>query len=98
MSIFDDRQKEKSRLEDEMFTEAFQNLANVVTGEKTAGASYSERLRTMDVMEELVRFTILTRPHANQLVARYSERKAAALKHDPTTDKGAISLPQKRPA
>jgi arsenic resistance protein ArsH len=34
--------------------------------------------RIVDVMEELVRFTILLRPHAAQLVDRYSERKEAA--------------------
>ncbi|HAE46605.1 MAG TPA: arsenical resistance protein ArsH, partial [Tistrella mobilis] len=33
--------------------------------------------RIVDVMEELVRFTILLRPHAGQLVDRYSERREA---------------------
>jgi arsenic resistance protein ArsH len=33
--------------------------------------------RIVDVMEELVRMTVLLRPHAVQLVDRYSERKAA---------------------
>lgn len=35
--------------------------------------------RIVDVMEELVRFTILLRPHAAQLVDRYSERKSKGI-------------------
>lgn len=38
-------------------------------------SSYYDRI--VDVMEELVRFTVLMRPHAVQLVDRYSERKDA---------------------
>lgn len=36
-------------------------------------SSYYDRI--VDVVEELVRFTVLMRPHADQLVDRYSERK-----------------------
>ena len=35
--------------------------------------------RIVDLMEELVRFTVLLRPHATQLVDRYSERKSAGV-------------------
>ena len=47
-------------------------------------SSYYDRI--VDVMEELVRFTVLTRGHAGQLVDRYSERKAAAAKRDAAPD------------
>src|SRR6187402_142218 len=40
-------------------------------------SSYYDRI--VDVMEELVRFTVLMRPHAAQLVDRFSERKEAGL-------------------
>ena len=33
--------------------------------------------RVVDVMEELVKFTLLTRDHTEHFTSRYSERKAA---------------------
>lgn len=50
--------------------------------------------RIVDAMEELVRFTILLRPHTAVLVDRYSERKAGGVL-DPATDLAAQSLPRK---
>ncbi|KQM18989.1 arsenical resistance protein ArsH [Novosphingobium sp. Leaf2] len=53
-------------------------------------SSYYDRI--VDVMEELVRFTVLMRPHAQQLVDRYSERKQQGVPVDPTTDLSAIAI------
>ncbi len=60
-------------------------------------SSYYDRI--VDVMEELVRFTILTRPHAARLVDRYSERKVAGKAVDAAADLSSIAIaPQKRSA
>ncbi len=52
--------------------------------DRLRASSYYDRI--VDVMEELVRFTVLTRGHADQLVDRYSERKAAQQKLDSAQD------------
>jgi len=61
-------------------------------GRMTPSAYYD---RIVDTMEELVRFTVLLRPHAAQLVDRYSERKQAGVPIDPATDLSSIAI---RPA
>lgn len=52
-------------------------------------SSYYDRI--VDVVEELVRFTILLRPHAQQLVDRYSERKDAKVPLNLATDLSSIA-------
>lgn len=47
--------------------------------------------RIVDVMEELVRFTVLLRPHTARLVNRYSERKDAGVEIDPAKDLSTIA-------
>jgi arsenic resistance protein ArsH len=64
-------------------------------GGRMKPSSYYDRI--VDVMEELVRFTVLLRPHATQLVDRYSERKQGGLPVDPALDLSSIAIaPQGR--
>lgn len=53
-------------------------------------SSYYDRI--VDVMEELVRITVLMRPHASRLVDRYSERKASGTLIDPSADRADTAL------
>ncbi len=56
-------------------------------------SSYYDRI--VDVMEELVRITMLMRPHAAQLVDRYSERKQSGEPLDLTSDLSSIAVANK---
>ena len=56
-------------------------------------SSYYNRI--VDVLEELVRFTVLLRGHADQLVDRYSERKSTKIVVDPAKDLSSIAVCQR---
>src|SRR3546814_13156729 len=61
---------------------------------RTRPSSYYNRI--VDVMEELVRITVLLRPHADTLVHRYSERKEAGMVIDTSSDLSSIEIDRKR--
>jgi arsenic resistance protein ArsH len=54
-------------------------------------SSYYDRI--VDVMEELVRFTVLMRPHATQLVDRYSERKERDAPVETDVERAGLARP-----
>jgi arsenic resistance protein ArsH len=56
---------------------------------RMAPSAYYDRI--VDVMEELVRFTVLLRPHAEHLVDRYSERLARDCPVDTPVERAGLA-------
>ena len=65
MSIFDERQKEKNRLDDEMLDEAIRKLSGAVTGDATPLTPENERLRMMDTMNSLGQWLNVSIPYTS---------------------------------
>ena len=59
--------------------------------DREVGLANLDRQIGLAKMEKIVRFTVVLRPHAAQLVDRYSERKASGVPIDPTTDLSSIA-------
>jgi arsenic resistance protein ArsH len=60
--------------------------------DRMRASNYYDRI--VDVMEELVRFTVLMRPHAKQLVDRYSERMSEGAPDGSVPDLARDALPR----
>lgn len=65
MSTFDERQRAKGKLEDEMLIESFYKLANVVVKKPVGGAPGSERLQMAAAMDDLGSCLNVTIPYAS---------------------------------
>ncbi len=78
----------------ELFAAAPRELTRVVTLKQTV-----QLIRVIvGVVEELVRFTVLPRPHVAALTDRYSERKESERPTEPGTDRATLAVAEaKRP-
>ena len=65
MGQFEERQKLKNRLDDEMLAESVQQLGSVVSDAKTRGGNNSERLYLIHVVEDLGRYLDLRIPYSS---------------------------------
>lgn len=65
MGLFDDRQKNKHILEDNMFREAYRKLAGVVTGNNKTSPSDSEHLKMLGTIEDIAVALNITIPYTS---------------------------------
>jgi hypothetical protein len=65
--------------------------------DREVGLANLDRQIGLAKMEKMVRFTVVLRPHAAQLVDWYSERKDADVPIDPTIDLSSIATASHRP-
>ena len=74
-----------------METQRLETETVSIRPDREVGLANLDRQIGLAKMEKMVRFTVVLRPHAAQLVDRYSERKASGVPIDPTTDLSSIA-------
>ena len=66
MGVFDEKIKQQARLDDEMFLDAYEKMAGVVTGQKiNFGHFESDRLSVINAVEEISTFLHITIPYSS---------------------------------
>lgn len=65
LGIFDEKIKQQARLDDEMFVDAFQKMAGVVTGQTGWERFESDRLSVLNAIEEVGNYLQITIPYSS---------------------------------
>ncbi|KHA64361.1 MULTISPECIES: hypothetical protein [unclassified Sphingomonas] len=80
-----------------METQRLETETVSIRPDREVGLANLDRQIGLAKMEKMVRFTVVLRPHAAQLVDRYSEREDAGVPIDPTIDLSSIATASHRP-
>ena len=65
MGVFDEKIKQQARLDDEMFVDAYQKMAGVVTGQMDFAFFESDRLSVINAIEEISAYLHTTIPYSS---------------------------------